>query len=273
MLTLVEVRNNQGALLGLPLLDTDSGFKIESIEGLDPVKATLVSSSFATLDGQQFHSAKREARNIKIRLGLEPDYVTDSVQDLRRRLYPFFNPKSPIGMTFHSSEGLVVNIDGVVESMEAPLFVKEPAVDVSIMCYNPDFVSPDVETFSAMATSAAVEELVTYEGSVETGLVLYLHVDRTLPEFTLYHRTPDGTLLQLDFVAPLISGDELTLSTVTGDKYARLLRAGVQSSVLYGILPQSKWIELSPGDNHIHVYTDGAPIPYDIAFVPKYGGL
>jgi hypothetical protein len=54
MLTGVEVRTIQDNLLALSLDDPSSGFIIEEIEGLDPVKASVVSSSFATMDGEQY---------------------------------------------------------------------------------------------------------------------------------------------------------------------------------------------------------------------------
>lgn len=273
MLTSVEVRTSQGSSLMLNLEDDNSGVTVEKIEGLDPVKATLVSSSFANLDGQQFHSARREARNITMRLGLEPVFISDTVQDLRRRLYGFFMPKSTIFMQFTTGEGETREIYGVVESFETPLFTKDPGVDVSIMCFDPDFIDSTLATFSGSTTSANVEVPIDYEGTVETGIVLKLHVDRTLGQFTVYHRPPDGTLRSLDFVASLSAGDEVEISTVVGNKYAHLTRAGVQSSLLYAVLPQSNWIELQPGDNLFHVYATGVSIPYDVQYYPRYGGL
>src|SRR5262245_38075871 len=124
MLTKVEVRPVSGLLLTLELDDATSGFIVQDIDGLDPVKATIVSSTFANLDGAQFQSSKREPRNIVMTLGLEPDYINQSVRDLRSALYPFFMPKSFISMRFFMSDGLTVDISGYVESMETSLFSK-----------------------------------------------------------------------------------------------------------------------------------------------------
>ncbi len=96
MLVSLEVITRQFQSLLLPLNEVLNGFAVESIEGLEPVKATLVSSSFAQIDGAQYHSSRREPRNIKLKMGLEPDYVTDSVRDLRHRLYGFLMPKSEV---------------------------------------------------------------------------------------------------------------------------------------------------------------------------------
>lgn len=272
-ITQVEIRTISGALLTLPLEDVSDGIVLEDIEGLDPVKATLVSSSFAQMDGEQFHSSRREARNIILTLGLEPDYVNESVRDVRSRLYTYLMPKSRVSLRFIMADSLEVEIVGRVESFAAPLFTREPKVNVSIMCFDPDFIALEEVTLEGDTVDDETWTVVEYPGTVETGIVLALSVDRTLTEFTIYHRPEDTQVRQLDFAAALEAGDLVTISTVVGDKYATLVRSTVQSSILYGVSPQSTWIELQQGDNDIRVYAEGLPIPYQILYTPRYGGL
>lgn len=273
MLYKVEVRNAQGALLSLPLDDVSSGLVVQDIQGLDPVKATIVSSNFAQLDGTQYHSSRREARNIIMVLGLEPDYVMASVRDLRNSLYSFFMPKSEIFLRFYMDEGLTVNIMGRVETFEAPLFAKEPKAFISILCFDPDFLDLDPVELTGSSTSTTDETTITYDGSVETGLVFVLNVNRTLGAFTFYFKPPDGTLRSMDFAASLVTGDVLTINTVSGAKGATLTRAGTNSSLLYAVSPQSNWHELQNGDNKIRIYATGAAVPYTLTYTARYGGL
>lgn len=273
MLTKIEAMSAQGALLSLPLEDIINGLLLESVDGLDPVKATIVSSSFAQQDGTQYQSSRREDRNIKLRIGLEPDYVTETVRDLRKRVYSAFMPKSAVDLKFYLSDDNPLFTTGRVESCETPLFTAEPAVDVSIICFDPDFYDPIEVKVSGTTTAGSTETKVTYDGSVESGLKLQLRPNRTITAFTVYHRAPDGSLRSLDFSAPLQSGDVLDISTVPGEKGAWLTRASSQSSILYGIAPESTWLELLPGDNYFRVYATGAAIPFDIMFTNKYGGL
>lgn len=279
MLTKVEARTPQGDLLSLPLEDDSSGYLVLPIDGLGPVKATLVSSSFAQQDGAQYHSSRRETRNIKLSLELSPDPATETVRMLRRKLYNFFMPKTEVTLRFYDEEDgevLEANITGRVESCDPVHFTQEPTVEVSILCFNPDFVELAPETVTGSTTSGTTPITIDYEGSVETGIELTINFNRSLSEFTVYHVLPDDSIRTLEFDnVPLLSGDVLKISTVPGSKGATLTRAGVTSSVLYGVSPQSAWIEMIPGINKIRVYhgSSGAGIPLVIDYINRYGGL
>ena len=270
----IEVRNVAGSLLTLFLDDISDGYILEDVDGLDPVKATLVSSSFANLDGTQFQSAKRENRNLIFKIGLEPsDYAVQSVRGLRKGLYQYFMPKRLVDLRFYMTDGLVVKAMGRVEDFPAPLFTDQPRADISIICNDPDFL----ELTSSMVSGNTVADTstfdITYDGTVETGILFTLNVNRTLGEFTIYCTGPDGIVQSLDFQASLVAGDVIKISTVSGNKYATLTRAATDSSVLYGVSPQASWIKLDQGVNHMRIYAVGAAIPYTIEYTNRHGGL
>lgn len=270
MLTRVEVSTDQGTTLTLPLEYTNEGYLVQEIEGLDPVKATIVSSSFANMDGEQYQSSRRESRNIVIKLGLESG-MGGSVRDLRSRLYGFFMPKARIRLRFLSDEEPSVDIYGVVESCLSPLFTKDPVATISILCHQPDFYIPTPVELIRSTSSAAF--VINYEGTIETGIELTMLVDRALEGFTIYHQSSADALSSLEFESSLIAGDVLKISTVTGAKGATLTRSGSNISVLYGISSYSNWINLFPGSNLVRVDSGGEPVPYSITYTNKIGGL
>lgn len=273
MLTKVEARNDQGVLLTLPLMDVSEGFIIQDIEGLDPVKATLVSSSFANLDGEQYQSSRREKRNLIFTLGLEPDYVAQSVKALRSRLYGHFMPKSNVDFRFFSDDFPTVDISGRVESFEAPLFAKEPEAKMSLLCFNPDFYDSTPVVISTSTTTGSIEKAVDYDGTVESGIKFRINVNRSIVGFTIFNRSADNAIRSLEFLTSLIAGDVVEIDTSAGFKGATLIRSGVATSILYGVSPYSNWIEMLPGVNNIRVVVAGAAIPYTIEYTTKYGGL
>lgn len=273
MLSKVEVRTSQGVLLTLDLNDISNGYVVEDIAGLDPVEATLVTSSFANLDGEQFQSAKRGKRNIVFKLGYEPDFSSEmTVSQLRSQLYGFFMPKSQVFLRFFADGFPPVDIAGRVETFVSPLFVKDPTATISIINFNSDFVGDEV-ILPGSTVSSVVNTAIDYDGTIETGFLFTMNVNRSISAFSIYVTGADGSQAQLDFAGALASGDVLKISTVPGNKYATLTHLGSDSSILYGVSPYSSWLTLFPGVNQLRVVTTGAAIPYTIDYTNKYGGL
>lgn len=276
MLTKVDATTDQGQTLTLLVHDPSSGYVIRDIEGLDPVRATLVSSSFASMDGEQYQSSRREKRHLIFKLDLKSQYTNMTATQLRSNLYNYFMPKSNVKLRFYVTDLGFVDISGRVESFEAPLFVQEPQATIAITCFNPDFYDPTSVILPGNTTSGVSAIVLNYEGTVETGFVFKLNLNRSLSEFTIVHTPGDfgvNTTTDLNFDAPMLAGDVITISTISGDKYARLTRAGVTSSIVYGVNPTANWINLEPGVNYIHVAAGGAAIPFTIEYTNKYGGL
>jgi hypothetical protein len=275
VLSQVNVVSAQGEILNLVLADVSDGYALEDVGGLGPVKATLVSTSFANQDGSQAQSAKRESRNITMKIGLEADHITTHVRALRQRLYDFFMTKSIVTMSFvHDDEpDIVPLIVGQVETCEPDMFTQEPLMNISILCYDPDFVDPDTVTVTGNTSSGSTPGTVTYDGSVETGVIFTLSINRTLAEFSIFNSPPGENQQKMDVSYPFVSGDVLTISTMSGNKYVTLTRGGSDIDLLYAISPQSAWIELKRGDNAFLVYASGAAIPWSMDYLTRYGGL
>jgi hypothetical protein len=274
MLYKVAIQNSQGTLLVLPFGDFSSGYLVKPIDGLDPVPANVVSSSFANVDGEQHQSSRREKRQITLKLGLKMG-VAGTVSALRAKLMGFLMPKAKVRLTFYREDGPDVDIYGVVETFSCPQFVKEPEATIRILCHQPDFIVPNLYSAAGNTTSGTNEHVINYndEGVVETGFEFRMMINRPISQFTIFQRSSEETLNRMLFAEPLIAGDVLTISTVAGDKHATLTRAGSESSLLFAISPDSSWLQLFPGPNYIRVYAEGAAIPYTITYTSKIGGL
>jgi len=273
LLTKVEARNSAGAVLTLPIQDISSGYTLKSIDGLDPVKATIVTSSFANRDGVEYESARRDARNLILNIGFAPDWALTTPKALRDNLYKWFMTKQYIELRFYEDNGLVVTIVGRVESNDSPRFTSDPDSKISIICFLPDFIGMTNELISGTSVSDATESTANYIGTSETGFLFTLNVNRPISGFALYQRGADATQYELDFASSLLAGDILKISTAQGNKYATLTRGGVETSILYGVSPASPWLVLTPGANKLRLLIAGAPIPYTITYTDKYGGL
>lgn len=274
MLTKIDVDDFQGNTLSLPLQPTTPGYTIREIEGLDPVKSTIVSTAFAQLDGSQFQSARRENRNIILKVGLEPYFAGGStVASLRSALYTYFMPKTSVELTFYIDDVATYSIQGTVESCESSLFSKDPEMTISILCFDPNFTALSPVTVNGNTVADTTEQTITVAGSVETGYVFTLSVNRSISGFSIYKRRPDGSIVQMDVTMALASGDVVKISTEPKNKYATLTRSGSTSSILYAVSNNAKWGPLYPGVNYFRVLVSGAAIPFTLVYTDKYGGL
>lgn len=272
MLESIEIRNSQNQSLVLPLWDPENGYFVTEVEGLDPVRANMVTSNVATVDGDQYQSSRRDKRNVILKLGIES--VQDkSVRDLRNSLYAFLMPKTEVNLRFFDTEAIPVGIQGRVETFTAPLFTREPHADVSILCFNPDFQAVDSTVFNGETTSSFEENDLFYDGSVSTGFQFQMDFQRSVDAFVIYQTGGDNILRTMEINYPFVSGDVVKIGTTPGNKSVILNRGGVDQSILYSKSQGSVWGELTPGSNRVRVYAEGAAIDYSITYKSRFGGL
>lgn len=269
----VDITNARGGILTLQLEEDDGPYQVADIEGLDPGKATLVATSYAGADGEEYQSAKLPARNIKYKLDLDPDFDPKDYGDLRNDLYTWFMPKAKISQRFYLDTGLTVDIDGIVESNDSPQFEEDPDVTVSVMCYKPDFIDTRMVTIAGHTVADGTNTDIDYPGTVEAGMVLTINFNRSVSDFSIYNLDEGGQLQQFDFSGTLLNGDTLVISSLRGAKGVTLTRASVSSSYLYGRSSQSSWIKFVEGLNQFRVFAEGDPIPYTLEYRVRYGGL
>jgi Phage tail protein len=273
MLTMVTVQNIRTGTLLLPLMDSSGGYAVEDIQGLDPVKATFVSSSQAQMDGAQLHNKRREPRNILMKLGLKPDYVTNSVASLRSNLYRYLMPKSTVIFSLYSDDVLWGTTEAEVESLENNMFTADPVVDISLICYDPDFHAPSPTLIEAQTVSDATTQSIEYDGTSDTGIIFNIAFPRASSEIRLYNIRPDLIDNMLDIDGSFLLNDILTINTNKGQKSVTINRSGLIIPALYYLASGSSWITLTQGINQFRAYHSGTPIPFDLEYTKKYGGF
>lgn len=272
MITEVNAKTAGGQLLNLPFESTLTGYFISEIEGLGPVKADFASSRYASMDGEYYQSSRRGARDIRIRLEFDPMKDGEPIEDLRTSLYRFFMTKSPVELEFSTSSGVSATINGYVEECMPAIFTRDPAMDISIRCFTPDFFSESETTITGQTVNTTESIVVPYSGTVETGIVFEIAPAQTMSDFVIVHTLPFGGESSMEFNSGLSAGERLLIDTNPGKRRAVKYAATSEASVMYGVSPTSKWVMLSPGENRIRVVSSVSS-PYTIRFHERYGGL
>lgn len=272
MLHKVDITNRRMMTLSLSLFENESGYQIADIDGLDPVKANLVSTSYARQNGQQYQGSTRSARDVKLTIDLQPDGES-TFTTLRENLYTYLMPQQEVRLRFYKESGLYVDLVGVVETHSSASFKEDPVVIVSVHCHQPDFLDPRIVIHPGMSVDGSTNTAITYPGNLEATTKITLFVNRELEDFSIYNTPEDGITRKMDFSGELIAGDELIISSVKGSKGLTLIRSSVTSSYLRGQTPQSAWIEMFEGINQFRVYAPGDPIPYELEYVVRFGAI
>ena len=158
------------------------------------------------------------------------------------------------------------------------LFSSDPEIDISIICYDPDFYGPTENTISDHTQSDnPTTTLIPYEGTSDTGFIFNLNVDRAISDIILVNTTSDSVQRRMELTSAFIPGDVITVNTNPGSKSVTLTRAGITSSILYFMNPLSTWPILQMGDNNFAAYATGPGISSYRIFVfltlPKFGGI
>jgi hypothetical protein len=273
---MVVVGDGSVGSLTVQLGDNPNGIYIKDISGLDPVKATLTSSNFAGQTGAIFQSSRRESRNITIKMGVDPDPTTQTVRSVKRSIYNVFRPETEILLKFYDDDSDVPVTDGYqirgrVEYCQSPMFAQDPEVDVSIMCFDPDFQDASPITVNLSTDPSLAATYFPYDGSTETGVTITLNVNAAISAFNVYYIDGSNVTWNMDATVLLQVGDVVTINTTPGNKSATLVRAGVTTSILYAISPQSTWPKLAPGDNWFRIHTSAGIMPATISYTKRFG--
>lgn len=274
MLTEVDATNVRSDTLQLPLLSAANGYAVRDIQGLDPVNAALTSSSMAQLDGTQFQNARRDNRNITMKLGLVPNFVDTTVDSLRQNLYDYFMPKSNVGLTFWKDGAIYAVTSGTVEDFQNTMFSADPEVNISIVCFDPDFYAPSPTVTSLSTVTTTVPTSFVYPGNSDCGVIFAMSINTTLTGFTIYNQQPDGTLTTFAVAGSFVSGDVFTINSIPGQKSATLTRGGITTSALSMVDPTNAgWPVFQRGENLFRAFASVASIPCSVTYTTKYGGL
>lgn len=279
MIKSITVRNYLGKEITLELARPEqSGLIVTSVEGLGPAKATINVTDISTNDGGVFNSSRLDKRNIVMKLYFLQS-ANETIEDIRQKTYVYFPIKRKVNLTIVTDNHTTVT-EGYVESNEPDIFSSEESCQISIICPDPFFYSPEDATTSFSGVRSAfnfpfannsvtepllemgelqnsTERVITYDGNSEIGMTITIHSLGEVENITILNvLTGDKMILDTAKLSSImgtstgiITGDTITIKTIRGDKSITLLRDGVTTNILNCLERGSKWFTLSKGDN------------------------
>jgi len=278
----MEVFSENPSAPVLPLggfMPSDDPIQIRNIEGLGPVKAEVTSIPYATGRGELPQGSSVGKRNIVLTLGLNPNWVDQTMSTLRQQLYAYLLPEAWTKLRFFSDYIPTVDIEGIVESFEPNIFSQDPEIQVSILCHKPDFIEADATSYQGVVDDGTVELEFEYAGTVATGFELRIDQSVANPTYTgdldITVMSPtDPQVFSVEDV--VIDGAKyFKLSTVRNAKRVQSIAKadGAAINLLSKVSDASVWPEIKPGMNVISVAAAEFGQAWTLAYFNRFGGL
>lgn len=302
MIKSIKVTNPKGESLVLDLFHPEkSGLIVRSISGLGPPKANINSTDLATADGALYSSARASTRNIVFNLQF---MFAPTIEDSRQLTYKYFPLKKLVKIEVETNNRSL-ETSGYVESNSPDIFSREETTQISIVCLDPFFYDPNPSItqfatvtptfefpFSNESTSESLIEFGTinldtrstidYVGDVDTGVLITIHALGSVSgSLTIYNvETQEKMVIDLAKIKTLIgkdygSGDDIIISTVSGDKYVQVLHDGKYTNAIAAIEKLADWFQISVGRNIFNfTVTKGIEnLVMSFSYRNAYGGI
>lgn len=277
MLTQVEVLAAGAPSLLLPIgVTTGSApIQIKGIDGLTPVKASITTAPYGTIDAESLVGSSVGKRNIVFKLGLNPDWADQTIEGLRQELYKYFMPKDDVALRFTSTHLPLCEIFGTIEGFEQNIFSKDPEIQVSVICPSPDFVALDPTVIDGTVGDGSSGYTIdhTYSGmpaGVEIEVV-------SSPANDSYSGPLDIQVNSGIFSVDPVAIDALNtfnLGSIPGDKYVRRIApAGLVINLLGVSGPARVWPVLRKGVNSIKLVAEENGQTWQLVYYARFGGL
>lgn len=286
MINYVTVYNDLGEYITMDLRRPEqSGFLIQYIDGLGPTKATIEMTEMAMIDGAIYNSSRSSSRNIVFGI----IFLGNDIGALRQDSYKYFPLRRRIRIVIET-DVRISQTYGYVESNDPAIFTNMAGTKVSVRCPSSYLFSDSSQItyfnavqelfefpFSNESLSESLIEFsslqldpiksIEYEGDVEIGVVLTVHALGVIENLEIYNtQTNESISINTDRLESLTGtglheADDIIISTVKGNKYAKLIRDGQETNILNCLDMYPDWFQLQKGPN-IFTYTAESGEPY-----------
>lgn len=230
-------QDGSASFLELGFEDLPQDLWIKNVEGLG-VKQTLGIESGYFTPGGYYAGVFNDKRNVVLTLG----YGTGTLDrtSLRRELFSYFVPGQEIKMEFYSAELEPVYLMGHVETAEAPLFGKNPDIQISVVSDDPSFYALTETVPGGTLMSGSIN--LPYTGGSPVGFTFDVISLAASNSFGFYRNNDTAHGIHLYSIT-----ESIKISTVEGARGITLLNSS--TSRLKLIEPDMEWPKLLPGDN------------------------
>lgn len=279
-LTQISMFSNDIEIITFSLVteNPSSQYIVRNIAGLDAEEIIPRFYGFGLQSGNRFYDFSLKARDIVMRIVLNPRFrIDESYSEIRDYLYKAIssNRVGLITLYMYSGATVVAQIQGFIMKFEAVYFTDLPEVQMTIRCDDPMFrainaVKFDPEELGTLQSVLIPDSLSTAPHGFTMGVKCKVASDQysiqnapVAPEWR-FNVLPDGGFLV---------GDELYLSSEYNNRYVYLVRAGEPLYLMDKIELNSIWPMIFPGATQFYFGERAAFDWLGLAYNAAYWGV
>lgn len=312
MIYKIVARNPKNELLEMDIRYPEkSGINVKNVTGITPTGAEIYSTPFGSIDGGIYVGSRVPSRNIVLTLEMfeeqRPDGTLGTAEDSRLKVYNYFRIKDWVNLVFYTTNR-ILQITGYVESVDTDIFSEKETSTVSLICVDPWFYSANYSEIgfsgtrpvfefpfsSVLGSTIPSQRLrfgdisidtrtdIMYKGDIKTGFKMFINFfgDNFHNIYFYNMDTRERMNMYTDQITkltgtPLQYGDEIQISTISGEKTAFLLRSGEYRNVISMIDKNADWFQLTKGNNVFAFASDYGVenISIQLSYRDAYGGI
>lgn len=277
--TNIVIYSNDVEMVNFSLRDADptARYMIKVIEGLDAEELVPKFYGVGTTTGKKFHEFGTKARELNMRLVLNPRFVLrETYSDIRDEIYRAISSSrsGSVDVYFMAAGTTVAKLTGFVTRLEADHFAKEPEVRLQITCEDAMFrgVVPVVKGPDDIVD---VNPFV-FGDTVSTaphGFQFEIEFTATVASFVVNDAENSDWTFTLTPASSFLSGDRLVFSSEFGNSQLYMVRSAVTTHLMDRVVPGSAWPIIFPGANAFNFVSRASFDWVSVSWYPAYWGV
>lgn len=260
----------------LPLVGNEL-FDITNIDGMTSATSSLSSVVTGGIDGDEINNVQAQPRGIVIDLRIKH---SENVEDAKRTILQYIKLKQKGTLKWEQNKK-VVNIVGIVESIEMPRFSNGVTMQISLHCEQPfwedaDYIVQQIDDAIRLHYFTTNPSDMLYfidsgipfgeydisrtrhfhnAGDVAVGMEIEIIAYKTVTNPIIYDT--DGNFFGVGYgtgnkKVVMQAGDIIRITTHKGNKLVTMNG----TSILGRIRPKSTWLQMQAGENTFSINSD-----------------
>jgi hypothetical protein len=252
--TSVDLYSNDTRRVKFDVVGPDVGnpYLLKGIAGTDAEEIVPMFYGQGTESREKYYDMKMPPRELTIRIGLNPNYgLAQRAGDLRDNLLRMISAKRGglIQVRLNDNAVPIAAISGFITKFIGPVTNKEPEAQITIRCDDPFFKSltPTNQIVANIADSPFT--VIDPVSTAHHGFKMKLTYTDNVTDFVM--SPPGGSpdwVFQINYA--FLTGDELYISSVPGDKYVYRVRSAATLHLADLIEPGSIWPIMFPEEDN-----------------------